>query len=207
MAKYNEAMERLTLDPAARTRILEAAQSAEQPAARQRGAWRRWAAIAAVLAVVLIGAIALLPKRSSPEPTEPEDQSMQAGYFTEEYDSAAALSEAMGFEVEDLGSLPMELGERTYLNICGEIAEETAQSGTQTLCYRKSSGSEDNSGVYEEFTAVKTVETNGVRITLKGADAGFLLALWEKDGYSFSLSLSEPISEQSLCSLAEALLR
>lgn len=38
---------------------------------------------------------------------------------------------------------------------------------------------------------MKTLDTAGIDVTLKGAEGQFTLALWQEDGFSYSLSLSQ----------------
>ena len=205
LAKYNEVMERLTLGDAARARILETVQRVDATERRLPG-WRRWAVIAAAFAVVLLGALALRPKQPRPSTPETTGLDAQLGFVIEECDGPEALSAAVGFPVEDFRLLPMTFDEIAYTNINNVIAEVSARRGEQTLCYRKSLGEEDNSGLYEDFSQVKTVEALGLPVTLKGTSDGFLLAIWQKDAYICSLALDAPLSEQALCALVSALL-
>lgn len=205
LAKYNEVMERLTLGDDARARILETVEHADV-AKKRPSARRRWALIAAAFAVVLLGSIALLPKQTHPSTPETTGLDVQFGFVIEECDGPQALSAAVGFEVPDFSLLSTSFDEIAYTNINNEIAEVSARQGEQTLTYRKSIGEEDNSGLYEDFTQVKTVDTLGIPLTLKGTSEGFLLAIWQKDEYVFSLSTDPPISEQALLALVSDLL-
>ena len=64
-----------------------------------------------------------------------------------------------------------------------------------TALLRKSQGTEDNSGDFNQYPDV----------TFKGADGQFTLALWQKDGFSYSLNLSQGQNIESwaeiLCSV------
>lgn len=72
----------------------------------------------------------------------------------------------------------------------------------QTVLLRKSQGTEDNSGDFNQYPDVETLTMADADVTLKGADGRFTLALWQKDGFSYSLSLSQG---QNLESWAEML--
>ena len=60
-----------------------------------------------------------------------------------------------------------------------------------TALLRKSQGTEDNSGDFDQYPDVKTLDTAGIDVTLKGAEGQFTLALWQEDGFSYSLRLSQ----------------
>lgn len=75
----------------------------------------------------------------------------------------------------------------------------------QTVLLRKSQGTEDNSGDFNQYPDVETLTVADADVTLKGADGRFTLALWQKDGFSHSLNLSQGQNIESwaeiLCSV------
>lgn len=76
--------------------------------------------------------------------------------------------------------------------IAGGLAQvEYRGENGQTALLRKSQGAEDNSGDFDQYPDVKTLDTAGIDVTLKGAEGQFTLALWQEDGFSYSLSLSQ----------------
>ena len=66
--------------------------------------------------------------------------------------------------------------------------------GGDTLLYRVGPGGGDVSGDYNAYPDTWSVEAGGVSVTCKGADGTVSLALWERDGYSFSLSSEHGLS-------------
>ena len=68
----------------------------------------------------------------------------------------------------------------------------------ETMRIRKAAGEGDISGDYTNYDQVKTV--NGV--TIKGAGDVFSLAVWEKDGYAYSVSVAAGLSQADLLALA-----
>lgn len=62
---------------------------------------------------------------------------------------------------------------------------------------RKASGSGDISGDYNEYTQVETVDG----VTIKGENGGFSLAIWEKDGYTYAVGVSEALSQTDMLAL------
>ena len=67
----------------------------------------------------------------------------------------------------------------------------------ETMRIRKAAGKGDISGNYTNYDQVKTV--NGV--TIKGAGNSFSLAIWERDGYAYSVSVAAPLSQTDLLAL------
>lgn len=68
----------------------------------------------------------------------------------------------------------------------------------ETMRIRKAAGEGDISGDYTNYDQVKTV--NGV--TIKGAGDVYSLAIWEKDGYAYSVSVAAGLSQADLLALA-----
>ena len=114
------------------------------------------------------------------------------GPGTEEMDSRAALEQAVGFSVEEAEHLPFAPQEVLYTAFDSGLAQvEYRGENGQTALLRKSQGTEDNSGDFDQYPDVKTLDTAGIDVTLKGTDGQFTLALWQEDGFSYSLSLSQ----------------
>lgn len=110
----------------------------------------------------------------------------------EEMDSRAALEQAVGFSVEEAEHLPFAPQEVLYTAFDSGLAQvEYRGENDQTALLRKSQGAEDNSGDFDQYPDVKTLDTAGIDVTLKGAEGQFTLALWQEDGFSYSLSLSQ----------------
>ena len=65
------------------------------------------------------------------------------------------------------------------------------------ICVRKAAGSEDISGDYNRYPESRTV--NGV--TLKGTGNAVSLAIWNTQGYTYSVSVREPVSQAQMLEL------
>lgn len=104
-----------------------------------------------------------------------------------EYGSLSGLEQAAGFPVS-LPVLPEGVEAVLYQAIPGQLAEVRFSGGGDTLIYRAGLGTEDMSGDYNVYPAVQTVEEGGVSVTCKGDGDTVSLALWSRDGYSFSLA-------------------
>lgn len=188
LTRYNEIMQRVKVTPEMRMRVLTNAVAAAAQPVRRRSPWKHFALAAACLALVVFGVLTLPRLSKTPQPTEPADTSpVQGGWDAVEFDSVEALSAAAGFPVREVPALA-SAGEKSCVLISHEIAQITCVVGDAGYCWRVSSGSEDNSGDYNEYDTVRTAELGGVSVTLKGDVASCYLALWEKGGFSYSLA-------------------
>lgn len=194
---YRELMEQVNLTPEARERILTNVQQADlspQPEQKivpfrpQKQTWRRWASLAACLAVVAaLFAVPLL--REQPDTAPP----VQVLPPFRQVDSLDALSEAVGFPVTEVSKLPFDPVSTTYTAYDEGLAEITYTGpGDQTATYRQSRGSEGNSGDYNLYPDTQTLPEQNA--TLKGQDGLYTLALWTDDTYTYSLHLSSGLS-------------
>ena len=162
--------------------------------------WQKYGLVAACLALFLVGGIALPSIWSTGENTAGSSEEF-AGLAAnpmaglQECSSAEALSEAAGFEVKELASLPFTVQETDYIYLGDGLAEiRYYGAGEARLDYRKSPGAEDNSGVYLEFDRTWEEKIDSTNVTCKGDDSLVYLLLWEKDGYSYSIYTEEGIS-------------
>ena len=187
MTKYDEVMEKLEVTPEMRARILQNVETQMAEPCKKPNRLRRFAALAACLAVLLMGAMALPKFISSPVPEESE--TMVANGMVE-VTSKEELSEAVGFPVKSAQSLPFFPQSIYYTSYWGEMAQIDYANGGSTACFRQSLGEEDNSGDWSEYPAQKSLTVNGCAVTLKGEADSYTLAIWQDGTYSYSLSLS-----------------
>ena len=176
MTKYDEVMEKLEVTPEMRARILRNVEAQAAQPRKKPNRLRRFAALAACLAVLLVGAMALPKFISSPVPVE--------------VTSKEELSEAVGFPVKSAQSLPFFPQSIYYTSYWGEMAQIDYANGGSTACFRQSLGEEDNSGDWSEYPAQKSLTVNGCAVTLKGERDSYTLGIWSDGTYSYSLSLS-----------------
>ena len=187
MTKYDEVMEKLEVTPEMRARILRNVEAQAAQPRKKPNRLRRFAALAACLAILLVGAAALPKLISSPTPEESET-TIANGMV--EVASKEELSEAVGFPVKSAQSLPFFPQSIYYISYWGEMAQIDYANGGSTACFRQSLGEEDNSGDWSEYPAQKSLTVNGCAVTLKGEADSYTLAIWQDGTYSYSLSLS-----------------
>lgn len=187
MTKYDEVMEKLEVTPEMRARILQNVETQMAEPRKKPNRLRRFAALAACLAILLVGAAALPKLISSPTPEESET-TIANGMV--EVASKEELSEAVGFPVKSAQSLPFFPQSIYYTSYWGDMAQIDYANGGSTACFRQSLGEEDNSGDWSEYPAQKSLTVNGCAVTLKGEADSYTLAIWQDGTYSYSLSLS-----------------
>ena len=187
MTKYDEVMEKLEVTPEMRARILQNVETQMAEPCKKPNRLRRFAALAACLAVLLVGAAALPKFISSPAP-EGSETTIANGMV--EVASKEELSEAVGFPVKSAQSLPFFPQSIYYTSYWGEMAQIDYANGGSMACFRQSLGEEDNSGDWSEYPAQKSLTVNGCAVTLKGEADSYTLAIWQDGTYSYSLSLS-----------------
>ena len=187
MTKYDEVMEKLEVTPEMRARILQNVETQMAEPRKKPNRLRRFAALAACLAILLVGAMALPKFISSPVPEESE--TMVANGMVE-VTSKEELSEAVGFPVKSAQSLPFFPQSIYYTSYWGEMAQIDYENGGSTACFRQSLGEEDNSGDWNEYPVKESFTVNGCAVTLKGERDSYTLGIWSDGTYSYSLSLS-----------------
>lgn len=196
--KYDEIMSHLVVTDAMRFRILEQMESAGQPAPSSRNPilLRRTLAAAACLAVVLAG-ISVLPRITSPQPVETPPGPVTVIPNLQEASSAQALSALVGFSVSDLEALPFLVEQSIYTAYGDTLAQIRCEGDSQWALFRKSTGTEDNSGDYAAYAAQTSYNLDDLTVTLKGdAEQSYVLAVWTDGDYSYSLRLSQPLTSE-----------
>lgn len=195
--KYNAIMERVIVTPEMRARIMD--HLGLPPTTRRPAFWRltgrHRSYVAAVACLLLVMAGAFLMTRLNP--TTPDD-TVYTPWGSVTYESAAALSAAVAFDIADLPNLPFTPTETVYQKYEDNLAEIIYSDDTQVLSYRVSKGSEDNSGDYNEYEFFSVKECNGIPITLEGNGDLIYKAVYEQDQYSYSITSSAGLTEQQL---------
>lgn len=206
--KYNEVMGLLELSDEAKARILQTATEHAATGTPRQGkviqfsSIRRYAALAACLAVVLLAVFALPRLRQGGN--DPNEVASSGGI--RDCDTVEALSAAVGFPVEELSELPFAPEEVQYTDYFGEMAQITYKSGEASVTIRKAHGNEDNSGDYNDYSTVRELQIDTVSVIVKGDGDAYSLALWQQNSFSYSLSIEPGISEQEITMLIYVLL-
>lgn len=194
-SKYDQIMEHVRVTPQMRTRILK---NASTPVDKKHklpfpAKARKHLPLAACM-VLILGLGLILPRalrnkqEEGPLVTAPINGMEEVG-------SLVQLEQAVGFEIRE-PRLPFTAEKQEYTSLWGTIAQIQYEDTAQNALFRQSKGEEDNSGDYNVYDQSLTISLDsGGTLTLKGDKSGFVLGIWTEDGYSFSLSLSEPVSQ------------
>ena len=192
---YDEIMDQIEVTPEMRERVLRRVQaegiSPARPKALSVPRLKKYLSAAACLVLIIAGA-AVLPRLVRPQPP---DEHVQTVPKIEEAASREELSALVGFEVEAGFTLPFEPEETTYCSYWGELAQIQYSAQGQTATYRQSAGTEDNSGDYNRYGDTVQIDAGGLTVTLKGQAGRYALALWTDGQFSYSLSLSQGMTE------------
>lgn len=210
---YNEIMENIYLTPETKEQILCHVSERERKAKVQNmKKWTKYISVAACCALVVGAAYGIHTLHPDKTVSEEEDMTTadmvddgaQIANPMKEYGSAEELSDAVGFTVREIGELPFTVKETLYFTYDDTLAEIRYTGDDQEVYFRKSQGEdEDNSGVYNTYSQTITITVGDTEITCKGESDAYELAIWKKDGYSYSISLQTGISLEELQAMIE----
>lgn len=199
MSKYDEIMERIVVTAEMKKRILSNIDKSDVRTGNKIipfHSYRKFLSVAACLTVMVISAIAI-PKLLD----SGVQQAPLAIPEIAEVDTVEELSQSVGFAVKELTSLPFEATETIYTNYGNELAEITYVGEGQTLYYRKSLGTDDNSGDYNLYDSELEIAVQEIPVTLKGNNDVFMLAIWTDGKYAYSIFQTEGMTKDSFINL------
>ena len=210
---YNEIMENIYLTPETKEQILCHVSERERKAKVQNmKKWTKYISVAACCALVVGAAYGIHTLHLDKTVSEEEDRTTadmtddgaQTPNPMQEHGSAEELSDAVGFTVKEIGELPFTVKKTQYFTYDDTLAEIRYTGDDQEVYFRKSQGEdEDNSGVYNTYSQTTTITVGDTEITCKGESDAYELAIWKKDGYSYSISLQTGISLEELQAMIE----
>lgn len=118
--------------------------------------------------------------------------------------SVSDLSENVEFNVQEVQYIPFDTLQTQYVSYWKKVAEIVYEGTDNTLVFRMSVGSEDNSGDFNEYGDVKSISVGDYSITIKGDNGQYKLAIWEFNGYSYSVNITRGISEEKMLEVVKA---
>ncbi len=193
--KYDEVMKNIEVTDEMRDRILNNISKLDLEKTYKKmlpfPQYKKYLSIAACFAILIVGSV--IVHNTINMPSEPP---LQMTPNIVSYHSVAELSDAIGFAVKEIQELPFEIESVKFTSYWGELAEIKYVGSDNTAIFRMASGDKDVSGYYNEFTSVESHEINGYDVTMKGIDGQYLLAVWQNNGYSYSVQFIEPVSQQ-----------
>ena len=198
--RYEEIMDRIEVTDEMRGRILKNlgeldwSQTSYAKAARI-SPWKKSLTVAACFVLLLVGTLAL-PGILEREPPDNVPVVINPGAEIVEVASPEELSETVGFTVADI-ELPFVPEQRVYTAFGTEMAQIQYQGEGQSAIFRKSTGTEDNSGDYNSYPETTEIAAGPVQGTLKGESGTYTLAVWTDGEFSYSLALTEGLPAEN----------
>ncbi len=143
-----------------------------------------------------------------------------------EYEALAEAVKAAGFEFSVPDTIPgyenrqfMTIGQETIQAIysnedelsqlsddeLNDVNWEEMNFTSNALCIRKSVGSDDISGDYNEYTEINTISVNNLEVTTKGNEGTVNVALWTNNGYTFAITTNNSMSSEQISELIKSI--
>lgn len=119
--------------------------------------------------------------------------------------SPEELSKAVGFNAGAIQNIPFEIQEVKYTAYWEKLAQIEYTGRDNSIVFRKSAGSEDISGDYTEYSEAKDCNANGQTVTIKGDKAQYHLAVWVSGGFSYSVYITNGVSEAEILEIANSI--
>mgnify|MGYP000579819928 FL=1 len=162
---YKDVMDRIVVAQEMQMRILRTIRTTEfQPRRRSAPIPARRVAIAACLALLVIGAVTL-PRFQTQLPGEDPSGVQNGIWSVTQASSLQELSQLVGFQVEELGDLPFAVTETEYQAYPGGLAEVIYLGETQSVTLRKLAGDGDPSGDYSAYSNTLVLTMEGYSVT------------------------------------------
>ncbi len=218
--KYKEIMDQVCVTDEMKQRILQNVKNEMEAPKISRshflsyGKFSRYISAAACILMLLVGGLTVtklfdrevMPNESAGDMASGEGQGVaMAVNGMEVLDSAEELSRVLGFPVTDITEIPFEVQNTEYTNGWNEFAQIVYQGENSEILFRKARGANDISGDYNTYEDVKTITINHAEVTLKGESESYSLAIWQQDGFSYSLSMEPCGSEEVFAKMIQSI--
>lgn len=205
--RYDKVMEYIEVTPAMHDRIMKRLCNEDftqkQSKVIHLKNYRKFASIAACFMVLLVSSVLIYNNINISNQPPP----VQVVSGVKECLSIEELSKTVGFEVYQVETLPFKAEQIQYVSYWKKLAQITYSGEGNTLAFRMSAGSEDNSGDPGEFSNKQTISRDNIVITLKGEGEIYKLAIWQAKGYSYSLNVSNGISQEEMAKIVKSVPR
>lgn len=209
MKQYDEIMSKIVVTEEMKMRILKNIQESDvitksgNKVMRYR-AVKKYLSFAACFVLLLAGIIAA-PKFITHNNDDPPEL-MLPGSDIITVLSLEELADTVGFEVEEIEKLPFEVEETIYTSYGGDLGEIVYIGENQSVIFRKSVGDGDNSGDYTEYGKIIHNRIAGNEIELRGNGELFYLAVWNMNGFSYSVGVKNGIDETAFTNIIDSII-
>lgn len=193
---YNRLIEHVNVTPDMLVRLHEALDSGKYPRTAAHRNLRRYAALAACLAVI-IGGASLLNRQPADNPVQTLPPTA-TGEVTE-YDSTDELAEHLSFALRLPTALPKGYECMYAANSFGTAALRY-DKGEDSIRYFMGEGESAFEGIYPSGEK-RTLTAENAAVY---ADNGGYIVEWTTDGFSYALLTTEAFSDDELCAIIES---
>lgn len=204
MTKYNNVMQRVTVTPEMRERVLANVEAARIAKINQKKkvsrALIRWFPLAAAACLVLIVGIGVGNTYNNNGTVGNGGNDAVTSEGLEDCASLEQLEEKVGFDVADLSAdIPFEVKQTVYTNVFGAARVSWNGDGDQYIELDKAvDEGVDISGDNNDYEEVETYMAGGViNVTTKGNNGTVSLATWTYDGYAYALSFGPAVDKDT----------
>ncbi len=113
----------------------------------------------------------------------------------------------LGFEFETPSKLPEGYVQDGIMTISAELGQVIYKNVEKVITFRAAKGNKDISGDYNEYKSIQTKKISGMDVTLKGNDDKVFLAIWTDHTCSYSVAISEGMSEELVTEIVLSITR
>jgi hypothetical protein len=125
--------------------------------------------------------------------------SEEAVNYNQEYKTLDEAEKALNLKVNSLKTMPKGFKMESITVISNKIIQEEYNDGNSNITFRAGEGIDNISGDYNVYQVKNTVKANGISVNLEGNKSEeYNLAVWEKDGISYSISSENGIDEKTI---------
>lgn len=165
--------------------------------------YKKYLYIAASIVFLFVSSIFLYNTVNSPDMSQLQGDYAKMGIMN--HNTISELSEAVGFTIKTMQDVTFEIDTVEYTSYWGELAEVKYKGYYNMAVLRMALGNNDISGDYSEYNTIKNCIINGYNITFKGNNDKYNLAIWQSNGFSYSLQFVESVSEQEILTSIKSL--
>src|SRR5665648_50430 len=205
--RYNKVMEYIEVTPTMHNRIMENLCNVDFTQKQSKVIhfknYRKFMYIAACFAVILVSSFLIYDNVNISN--QPPPVQIVSGVV--ECSSIDKLSATVGFKVDQVQTLPFKIEQTQYVSYWKKLAQIMYSGEGNTLAFRMSAGSKDNSGDPGEYSNKQTISIGDIVVTLKGQGEIYKLAIWQTKGYSYSLNVSNGISQEEMVNIVKSVSR
>ena len=121
-----------------------------------------------------------------------------------EYDTLAQAEAAAGFSLQMPDRVPNWMDSMRFRVANDTMMEVLIQGGEKELCIRKAPGSGDISGDFNTYEWTQTADVDGTTMELRGNGDCARVAIWTRDGYTFSITTNADLTPEAMTAMAES---